>query len=111
MKNAVSFKLSSDTGRLYENMVFIRLLQLGQEIYYWQNQKGHEVDFVTKKGLEPTQLIQVCYDLSDPDTKKREINGLLAGMKNFRMKEGLIITSNEFGEDEIEGKKVRYVPL
>jgi hypothetical protein len=111
MINAVSFKLSSDTGRLYENMVFIQLLRSGQEVYYWQNQKGHEVDFVTKKGLEPTQLVQVCYDLSDPETKERELNGLLAGMKNFEMDEGLIITSDEFGEEEIEGKKVRYVPL
>jgi predicted AAA+ superfamily ATPase len=111
MINAVSFKLSSDTGRLYENMAFIQLLRSGQEVYYWQNQKGHEVDFVTKKGLEPTQLVQVCYDLSDPETKEREINGLLAGMKNFRMNEGLIITSDEFGEEEIEGKKVRYMPL
>jgi hypothetical protein len=32
-------------------------------------------------------------------------------MKNFEMDEGLIITSDEFGEEEIEGKKVRYVPL
>ena len=111
MINAVSFKLSSDTGRLYENMVFIQLLRSGQEVYYWQNQKGHEVDFVTKKGLEPTQLIQVCYDLSDPETKEREINGLLAGMKNFEMDEGLIITSDKFDEEETEGKKVRYVPL
>jgi hypothetical protein len=111
MINAVSFKLSSDTGRLYENMVFIQLLRSGQEVYYWRNQKGHEVDFVTKKGLEPTQLVQVCYDLSDPETKERELNGLLVGMKNFEMDEGLIITSDEFGEEEIEGKKVRYVPL
>ncbi|WP_319508275.1 ATP-binding protein [uncultured Methanolobus sp.] len=109
--NAVSFKLSSDTGRLYENMVFIQLLRSGQEIYYWQNQKGHEVDFVTKEGLEPTQLIQVCLDLSNPETKEREINGLLAGMKNFKMQEGTIITSDDFGEDIIEGTKVRYVPL
>ncbi|MDY0386571.1 MAG: ATP-binding protein [Methanolobus sp.] len=111
MINAVSFKLSSDTGRLYENLVFIQLLRSGDEIYYWQNQKGHEVDFVMKKGLEPTQLIQVCFDLSDPKTKEREINGLLAGMKNFKMNEGTIITSDDFGEEIVDGKKVRYVPL
>jgi hypothetical protein len=111
MINAVSFKLSSDTGRLYENMVFIRLLHSGQEVYYWQNQKGNEVDFVTKQGLEPTRLIQVCSDLSDPETKERELNGLLAGMKNFRMDEGIVITADEFGEEEIGGRKVRYVPL
>jgi predicted AAA+ superfamily ATPase len=111
MNTAVTFKLSSDTGRLSENLVFIQLLRSGDEIYYWQNQKGHEVDFVMKKGLEPTQLIQVCFDLSDPKTKEREINGLLAGMKNFKMNEGTIITSDDFGEEIVDGKKVRYVPL
>ncbi|WP_164997823.1 ATP-binding protein [Methanolobus psychrotolerans] len=111
MINAVSFKLSSDTGRLYENIVFIQLLRSGQEIYYWQDPKGLEVDFVTKQGLDPTQLIQVCSDLSDPETKEREVNGLLAGMKNFRMQEGTIITSDDFGEETVEGKKVKYVPL
>jgi len=111
MINAVSFKLSADTGRLYENLAFIHLLRSGNEVYYWQDQKGLEVDFVTKQGLEPTQLIQVCSDLSDPQTKDREINGLLAGMKHFKMQEGAIVTSDTFGEEKIDGRKVRYVPL
>lgn len=111
MINAVSFKLSSDTGRLYENLAFIHLLRSGNEVYYWQDQKGLEVDFVTKQGLDPTQLIQVCSDLSDPQTKEREINGLLAGMKQFKMKEGTIVTADTFGEEKIEGRRVRYVPL
>ena len=84
MVNAVSFKLSSDIGRLYENLAFIHLLRTGNEVYYWQDMKGLEVDFVTKQGLSPTQLIQVCSDLSDSQTKEREINDLLAGMKHFK---------------------------
>ncbi len=111
MINAVSFKLSSDTGRLYENLVFIQLLHSGNEIYYWQDRKGLEVDFVIKERLKPTRLIQVCSNLSDPETKEREVNGLLAGMKNFKMKEGIIITSDLFDEEFVEGKKIRYVPL
>lgn len=111
MINAVSFKLSSDTGRLYENLAFIHLLHSGNEVYYWQDQKGLEVDFIIKQGLNPTQLIQVCSDLSDPQTKEREVNGLLAGMKHFKMQEGIIITADTFGEEEIGGRRVRYVPL
>jgi predicted AAA+ superfamily ATPase len=56
-------------------------------------------------------LIQVCSDLSDPKTKESEVNGLLAGMKNFRMKEGTIITSDVFDEEVVDGKRIRYVPL
>ncbi len=56
-------------------------------------------------------MIQVCSDLSDPKTKEREVKGLLAGMKNFKMKEGTIITSDVFDEELVDGKRIRYVPL
>ena len=49
------------------------------EIYYWRNGK-RKVDFVVKDGLKPKELIQVCWDIEDPDTKKRELTGLLEGM-------------------------------
>jgi predicted AAA+ superfamily ATPase len=87
------------------------LLRSRSEIYYWQDQKGLEVDFVTKKGLEHSRLIWVCSDLSDQITKEREVNGLLAGMKNFKMKEGTIITSDVFDEEVVDGKRIRYVLL
>ena len=67
--NTVSFKLSSEIGRLYENLVFIQLLSSGNEIYYWQDQKGVEVDFIIREGLKPVRLIQVCSNLSDPEQK------------------------------------------
>lgn len=111
MINAVSFKLSSDTGRLYENMAFLHILRYGSEVYYWQNQKGLEVDFVIKEDLDAIRLMQVCSDLSNPETKEREISGLLAGMKNFRIKEGTIITADVFGEEKVDGGVIRYVPL
>jgi len=57
------------------------------------------------------ELIQVCSDLSDPQTKERERNGLLAGMKHFKIQEGTIVTADTFGEEKIEGRRVRYVPL
>ena len=53
-----------------------------------------------KGRLELTRLTQVCSNLSDTETKEREVNGLLAGMKNFKMKEGTIITSDVFGEEK-----------
>ncbi|WP_298682381.1 hypothetical protein [uncultured Methanomethylovorans sp.] len=56
-------------------------------------------------------MIQICSDLSDPQTKEREINGLLAGMNHFKMKEGTIVTTDTFGEEKIHGLRVRYVPL
>ena len=111
MINAVSFRFSHNTGQIYENIVFIQLKRLNYEIYYWQNTKGHEVDFVIKKGLEVSQLIQVCYDISNIDTRSREINGLVFGLIHFNLPKGTIITSDYFHQEIIEGKDIRYVPL
>ncbi|APH38542.1 ATP-binding protein [Methanohalophilus halophilus] len=109
--NAVSFRFSDDLGRLYENIVFIQLLRSGEDIYYWQDQKGLEVDFVTKQGLHPTSLIQVSVDISDPDTKQREIQGLLSAMDHFGFQEGTIITADLFDSEDVNGKIINYVPL
>jgi len=86
-------------------------LRLGEEIYYWQDKKGLEVDFVTKVGLDPIRLIQVCVDLSDPKTKDREINGLISAMEHFDLQEGTIITADLFDQENVAGRKINYLPL
>ncbi len=111
MVNAVSFRFSNNTGQLYENLVFLQLLRSNREIYYWQDDKGLEVDFVIKEGLKAGRLIQVCSDISDAVTRAREINGLVSGLKHFNIPEGTIITSDLFDEEKVDGKKIRYVPL
>ena len=109
--NAVSFSFSHNTRQIYGNIVFIQLKRLNYETYYWENTKGHEVDFVIKKGLKVSQLIQVCYDISNIDTRSREINGLVFGLIHFNLPKGTIITSEYFHQETIEGKDIRYVPL
>ncbi|MFH1322533.1 MAG: ATP-binding protein [Methanobacteriota archaeon] len=111
MVNAVSFRFSNNTGQLYENLVFLQLLRSNGEIYYWQDDKGLEMDFVIKDGLKASRLIQVCSDLSDADTREREVNGLVSGLKYFNIPEGTVITSDLFDEEKVDGKKIRYVPL
>ncbi len=111
MVNAVSFRFSENIGQLYENLVFLQLLRSNCEIYYWTDDKNLEVDFVIKEGLKASRLIQVCSDISDPDTRAREINGLVSGLKYFNISEGTLITSDIFTQEEVEGKKIHYVPL
>lgn len=111
MVNAVSFRFSNNIGQLYENLVFLQLLRSNREIYYWQNDKGLEVDFVIKEGLKASCLIQVCSDISDTDTRAREVNGLVSGLKYFNIPEGTVITSDLFDEEKVDGKRIRYVPL
>jgi len=44
-----------------------------------------------EKGVA-TQLIQVSVDISQPDTREREIRALRKGMRHFGVNKGLILT-------------------
>jgi len=120
--NFISFRLSKDIGRIFENIVCIELLKKKAkdyrlEIYYWKNHQQNEVDFVVKEGLKVKQLIQVCYDISDLETKEREIKGLLRASKELRCKNLLVITDDYEKEENIKDKdknksyKIKFIPL
>lgn len=83
----------------------------GMEIYYWKNEQQWEIDFVIREALEITQLIQVCWDLSDPRVRQREIRALAKGFEIFGLTEGVVVTSEEEGMEKINGKKIHLVPL
>lgn len=110
LRNIMSFRFSEDNGRLAENLVFIELKRRRKEIYYWKSAKT-ETDFVIKEGMKIKQLIQICWNIEDKKTKEREIKGLLESMKEFHLRTGLIITEDYFGEEKVEGKKIKFVPL
>ncbi len=117
--NSKSFKISPDYGKLYENLVAIKLkkLELDNKIsfYYWKNQQQQEVDFVVKKGLKVHKLIQVCYNINNLKTKQREIRALLSASKELKCKNLLVITRDKEGEESFEWfgikRKIKFVPL
>jgi len=101
------FKFIPNKGKIYENIVAIELnrrshFNKNMEIYYWQTTERYEIDFVVKEGLKIRQLIQVCYDLKDENTKKREIRALLHASKELKCNDLLIISEDTEGEEEIE---------
>jgi len=109
-----STKFSKNLGRLFENMVFIELkrrIGAETEIFYWKDQAGKEVDFVLKKGLKISQLIQTCYEIEDFETKEREIKSLIKASNELKCKNLLIITQDYEGEEKIKGKKIKFIPL
>lgn len=112
--NALSTKFSKNSGRLYENFVFGELKRradIGTQIFYWQDRKGKEVDFVVKEGIKIKKLIQVSYDLSDLETKQREVKGLIKASKELQSDNLMIINQNLEGEEKIGNKKIKFVPL
>jgi len=105
----VAFNFIENRGQRLENLVFIELLKEDFEVYYHLGKK--ECDFIIKKGLKITRAIQVCLNLESPMTKKREIEGLLEAMQKYALKEGIILTLDKEGEENINGKKIIIKPV
>ncbi len=111
---ALSSKFSDNYGRLYENLVHLELKRRqtqNQEVFYWKNSQHEEADFIVKDGIKIKQVIQVCYELRDYDTKKREIKALLKAGKELKCNNLLAITEDQEGREKIKGKTICYTPL
>ncbi|HMF32295.1 MAG TPA: ATP-binding protein [Candidatus Lokiarchaeia archaeon] len=105
-----------DFGRKFENTVCLELLHQLQgdplkHLHYWKSPDQKEVDFLITQGNVVMTAIQVCVSLVDGITKEREIRALLACLAHFQLTEGLIITLEEDGLEEIDGKQIRMVPF
>ncbi len=101
---------SKDMGRKIENIVFLELIKGDkgeQELFYWKNQQQEEVDFVVKQNNAVKELIQVCYDIKDNETKKRETRALLKAGKELKCKNLKIITWDYEGNED----GVQFIPL
>ena len=116
---AEAFKFSSEIGRLYENVVAIELKKKEisgiTKIYYWKDLQQQEVDFVIRRGTEITQLIQVCYNISDIKVKEREKRSLLKASQELKCNNLLIINESYDGEEEFKWfntkRKIKFIPL
>lgn len=109
LANMISFRFSEDYGRQLENLIFNQIKRRYHEVFF--HKKLKECDFLVKEGLVITLAIQVTVTLSDPDTKRRELEGLLEAMSLYHLEQGLILTLEEEGEEEviINGKKASIV--
>lgn len=116
LSNTIGLRFSQNIGKVAENLVFLELLRRKItnpkiELYYWKNERHQEVDFVIKDGISIKNLIQVCWDINKLNTKKRETGSLIKGLEELKLNEGLIITEEYEGEENIKDKKIKYLPL
>ena len=107
--NAVSFQFSENKGRLLENAVFLELKRRNKEIYYFEDKK--ECDFIIKSGRTITQIIQVADNLSNPRTRKREIEGLKLAMGKFNLVKGIIVTYDVEEKIVEDNKQIDIIPF
>lgn len=105
-----SIKNFEDKSKLMENLIFIEFLRRGEDISYYSDGAG-EVDFLTKKGRKVKSLIQASYDITDFNTKEREVKPLIKFGEELGCKNLFVITWDYENEEVIKGKKIIFTPL
>jgi len=104
-------------GKRLENIVFLQLLRQKEKnplltLNYFKTLDNKEIDFIIKEGKKIISIIQVCYNLSNTETRNREINSLIILLNNLKLNEGIIITNeSDYKEEKIEGKTIKIIPL
>ena len=112
LRSAVIPLQSDDDGKQLENTVYLELLRRkahNEELSFFS--ESGECDFVVSEGDEVKRLIQVTWDMSDAETRKREFSGLLEAAKATGCRDLTIVTRDEEGEEIRDGLNVRIVPV
>ena len=112
---AKAFSLSDNLGRLLENQVFVELLRQGYDtdktMFYYRSRNDKEVDFVLRKGTHIDRLVQVCYDMSNAKTEKREVDSLLECAAELNCSNLAIVTNTEQRVIDKDGYRIDVVPV
>ena len=105
---AMSYHITGDQGAVLENLVFMHFRRNGVNPEYYLTKSGAEVDFVvSSEGEKDRQLIQVCWDITAPETRKREVAGLLEAMKELGLKKGKIVT---WLDEDLSDERIEILP-
>lgn len=112
---AKAFSVSENLGRLLENQVFVELVRQGYDteksLFYYRSRNDKEVDFVTRKGPHIEQLIQVCYNLDNERTLRREVSALTECAGELHCDNLLILTMGEEKTIEKDGYQIKVIPI
>jgi predicted AAA+ superfamily ATPase len=107
--NAMTFRNSYNYGQLLENMVFMHLRRGGYDVEYVYTKDGRETDFFIQHRISgETQLIQVCWEMSDKKTFERELQGLKSAMREFSFSTGTIVT---WDDETTLGSDIKVIPI
>lgn len=101
-------------GWRLETIVYLELLRrkagTDSDIYYYQDRSA-EADFVVCDGNKTLAVYQVCYDISNEKSKKREIKGCIAGAKATKCHNIFLITDHESEIIEEDGYTIQVIPV
>jgi hypothetical protein len=111
MVTSVSSGILVNSGHLLENLVFIALRRVSQNIFYYKTRRGREVDFIVQQQDKTKMLVQVCESMVVPQTRKREIAALAEAMDELGLTSGIIVTRNEEEQISVDSGMIDVVPI
>lgn len=99
MLHAIDGSFSTNKGMLLENLIFWQLYRIYGNIYttdiYYYQDPSHECDFVLYKEGGQSLPIQVCLQMADETTRRRELKSLVKACRQTGSSKGIIITLEE----------------
>ena len=101
LRQSVIIPGRDDDGVLFENAVFLQLLRNlpeREKICYYLGDK--ECDFVIQTETAVRELIQVCWDMKDKETRERELNGIREAASLTHCPNMTIVTRDQ--EEDVE---------
>ena len=108
---SVSSGILFNSGHLLENLVFIALRRIYQNICYYKTKSDREVDFIISMRDHSRMLVQVCESLAEPQTRKREITALSEAMSELGLTTGTIVTRNENERVDVPSGTIQVTPV
>lgn len=94
---AAAFSLSREPefGHLLENCIFMELCRRNAKTSYLITESGYEVDFAARYPDGTIEIIQVSADISNPETREREIRSLLEAGQTITDANLVLLTISE----------------
>ncbi len=105
-ENAIS--TSENTGRRFENLVFLHLRRKHKQVFYYKD-KG-ECDFVVQEKERIVAAVQACHTVND-ENFQREYDGLVGAMLALGLSEGTIVTFGQSDTFEQDGMTIKMTPI
>ena len=88
-----------------------RARMMSHDVYYYRDTR-HECDFVVCENRKANAAYQVCYDMSNEKTMRREIDGAVAAAKACGLGQATILTYSEMSEfRHSSGIRVTIMPV
>ena len=81
-----------------------------EDIYYFDN-GNTEADFIVCNGNKATGVYQVSYNIENPKTRRREVNGAITAAKTTKCNDVYILTDHQSETIVQNGIKIKAMPI